>query len=180
MDDIPFLWYQWIRYQRNYPPTIAELDEYDQYLRETQEKAAKINARDDALRLENPQHYEDQKKKLQEVQEEMTNRAQTEVIELFKSRENALRLAAENKVAKMKKADDIIQSERRQYEELQFEKMKDSYADPSSVEPQPAQQPVEEQAPGKPEMFKPGAWRPWQDNDEDDEDEENDRSQSPK
>jgi len=80
MDDIPFLWYQWIRYQRNYPPTISELDEYDEYLRTTQEKAAKINARDDQLRLENPQHYEDQKKRIQEVQEEMTNRAQTEVI----------------------------------------------------------------------------------------------------
>jgi len=99
---------------------------------------------------------------------------------LFKSRENALRLAAENKVAKMKKADDIIQSERRQYEELQFEKMKDSYADPSSVEPKPAQEPVEEQTQGKPEMFKPGAWRPWQDNDEDEEEEADQRSQSQK
>merc|ERR1712129_151967 len=160
MDNLPFLWYQWIRYQRNYPPTTQELDEYDAYLLETQRKASVIKARDDQLRKENPKFYDEQKRKLEETHSELTNKAQREVIAIFASRENALRIAAENKVAKMKEADDIIQSERSRYEEMQFEKTKDSFADPLSIEPMMTQADDEKQ-----EVFKPGAWRPWQEDD---------------
>ena len=168
MDDLPFLWYQWIRYQRNYPPTQQELDEYDDYLKSTQEKAARIKERDDRLRVENPEFYEEQKKKFEEVQEELTNRAQKEVIALFQSRENALRIAAENKVAKMKEADDVIQSERRRYEEAKFQKLQESFVDPKSSEPSEVKEPADEKE--KVDPFKPGAWRPWADQDNDDND----------
>ena len=177
MDNIPFLWYQWIRYQRDYPPTHDEMREYDAYLTETQRKAAAIKQRDDAARLHNPDFYDEQKKQLEQVQKQLTDKAQREVIDLFRSRENALRIAAENKVARMQQADDIIQSERRQYEEMQFEKLQSAYADPSSVVPKEAQEP--EEAGGKPEPFKPGAWRPWQDdvNEEEEQVESNARTQ---
>merc|ERR1712130_291307 len=66
MDDLPFLWYQWIRYQRDHPPTSEELEEYDNYLSNVQQKAAAIKERDDALRLADPKFYDDQKKKLEE------------------------------------------------------------------------------------------------------------------
>ncbi len=46
----------------------------------------------------------------------------------FSRARNALRIAAENKVAKLKEADHIIQSEKR-YEQLRFEKMKDPWTD---------------------------------------------------
>eukprot|EP01083_Nonionella_stella_P186355 681929_1 len=176
MDDLPFLWYQWIRYQRDHPPTKQELDEYDTYLVTIKEKAARIKERDDAERVANPQFYDEQKRKLEQVQSELTNKAQREVIALFQSRENALRIAAENKVAKMKAADDIIQSERRRYEELQFKHMQQSFADPDSVEPKDAQEP---QTKGEtPQPFQPGAWRPWQEND-DENDDENDTETNP-
>eukprot|EP01083_Nonionella_stella_P278074 945502_1 len=166
MDDLPFLWYQWIRYQRNYPPTQKEMNEYENYLRETQEKAAKIKARDDAEIQSNPQFFDEQKRQLEAQHSELTNKAQREVIAMFASRENALRVAAENKVAKMQEADNIIQAERRRYEEMQFEKMKESYLDPESTEPTQ----IDEE---KPEQFTPGAWRPWQE--ENDENNQNDQ-----
>ena len=171
MDDIPFLWYQWVRYQRNYPPTAKELQEYDEYIKETEEKAEKIKVRDDALRAANPEYYEEQKRKLEETQQELTNKAQQEVIAMFASRENALRIAAENKVAKMKQADSIIESERRRYEEMQYDKMKEVFHDPKSAEPTNVQDSATIDPESKEQTrFKPGAWRPWAD-DDDDEDE---------
>ena len=165
MDDLPFLWYQWIRYQRNYPPTAQELQEYDDYIEETQAKAEKIKQRDDALRAANPEYYEEQKKRLEETQEELTNKAQKEVIAMFQSRENALRLAAENKVAKMKQADNIIESERRRYEEMQFQKQQEEFNDPASAEPTDTSN--MDDTDKEQTAFKPGAWRPWADDNED-------------
>ena len=79
----------------------------------------------------------------------------------------------------MKEADDIIESERRRYEEMQFEKTKHAFADPLSVEPTQVEETTSDG--DKQETFKPGAWRPWQqDDDDDDKDNDNATHQSPK
>mmetsp|Transcript_6520 Transcript_6520/g.10320 ORF Transcript_6520/g.10320 Transcript_6520/m.10320 type:complete len:277 (+) Transcript_6520:19-849(+) len=178
MDNLPFLWYQWIRYQRNYPPTQTELDEYDQYLLDVAEKAAKIKERDDLERAQHPEFYAEQQKNFDQAQQDMTNKAQREVIALFASREKGLRIAAENKVEKMKQAQDIIQADRRHWTDSQYKEMVESYHDPKSVEPRDVEETVDPETQSADDIdsnaqqkhFKPGAWRPWQD-DEDDEDE---------
>lgn len=34
VEKIPFLWSQWVRYKRDYPPTQEELQEYEDYQEE--------------------------------------------------------------------------------------------------------------------------------------------------
>ena len=117
-DTMPFLWYQWVRYQREYPPTDEELVEYDEYLEEMKQKALEVEAKDQALRSEEIQFINAQREAAEAQKKQNTLEAQQEIISMFAEREKALRIAAENKLAKVKEVEDALKAQKEQHEKL--------------------------------------------------------------
>ena len=95
MDELPFLWYQWIRYQRNYPPSNEELNEYDAYLTEIQHLGAEVAERDRVERESQLDYIEAQKKREDTYKKKMEERLHQDVIDMWAQKEKALRVAAE-------------------------------------------------------------------------------------
>ncbi|ETO06111.1 hypothetical protein RFI_31284 [Reticulomyxa filosa] len=145
-DSVPFLWFQWLRYQRDFPPTEEELTEYDEYLRTIKKKGEEWAEKDRLERETNKDFYQSQRKAEDEVQKRINQRLHQEVIGLFAAREKAIRIAAENKVKKMKEHQQAMEkfelSQQKQELESEWESPKKE-----------SEKPVEQQ-------YQPHAWRP--------------------
>lgn len=189
---MPFLWYQWIRYQRDFPPTLLELQEYDQYLIDIKQKARNIELLDQQLRKDEHLFIEEQQKRTKQDKQELTEKVQNDVIEMFQRREHALRIAAENKLKRMQDVNEAMKEDERQKYDNEKKKLEQIFNDPSSIEPKlhanvgehiinidgsttPAVDGKDIGPKKKEEKFTPGAWRPWDEHqpDDDEEDEEN-------
>ena len=124
LDNLPFLWYQWLRYQRYHPPTEDELNEYDNYIKQIKIDAHNFYKNDDLERNKNKSYTDKHKKRMDDLRQETMDKTQKNVVELFESREKALRVAAENKLKAIHEAEEITKHHQQIQMEIHHAKMK--------------------------------------------------------